>query len=90
MTLACYARDKGMSREKFYELKELIMEYAVTIVHGIKDSGKYTINSGIYYPIVDILQYIPIGDDSELYPYVIQELKGHEVEFRENNEYWRL
>ena len=82
MTLARYAKNKGMTLEQFINLKENIEATAQAILTGIKKD--YPVDSGMYYPTSEIIT------DGELKPYIINELKRLSVEFYDNCELFRF
>ena len=82
--LAKYAKDKGMCREQYHALSADIIQTADNILENVKNCGKYAIDSGMYYPVNEILE---VG---EIMPYIISMLKKRGMEFIENNTLWRV
>lgn len=82
--LAKYAKDKGMSREQYQALLAELNQTADNILENVKNCGKYAIDSGMYYPVNEILE------DNEFTPFIICMLKKRGMEFIENNTLWRV
>ena len=80
MNMAKYCKSKGMTLEQYKQFKVNIKRTAKAIQSTVTDTR------GIYYPINDLLAYAP---NSELQPFIIQELKKIGFEFIENNSLWR-
>jgi len=82
--LAKYAKDKGMNLEQYKALSAELNQTADRILENVKSCGKYAIDSGMYYPVNEILA------DGEYTPYIICMLKKRGMEFIENNTLWRV
>ena len=80
MNMAKYCKSKGMSLQQYKQFKQNIKNTANAIRSTITDT------KGMYYPINDLLTYSP---QSEVQPFIIQELKKLGFEFIENNSLWR-
>ena len=80
MTIAKYCKEKGFSKDEYNNFKNNIEKTAKTIRSNLKYRG------GMYYSTSDILHYI----DSDIKYFIIQELKKLGVEFRNNDEEYRV
>ena len=86
MTLALYAKNKGMDLQGYKDLQAQIREKARNILLFAKDEYGYAIDSGMYFTTKELTQDV----ETELLPYVLHEMKNMGFEFIENNEFWRL
>jgi len=86
MTLALYAKNKGMDLQGYKNLKAQIRGIARSILLFAKDKYGYAVDSGMYFGTKELTQDI----EAELLPYVLHEMKNMGFEFIENNEFWRL
>ena len=86
MTLSEYAKTKKMNYEQYQTLTQNINEIADAILINIKQLHKT--DTGIYYPITEILNYNYNGDDNVIY-FIISALKKIGVEFYDNNTMYR-
>jgi hypothetical protein len=80
MTIAKYCKNKGMTLEEYETFKNNIQQTA----KAIQQQQNYT--HGMYYPVNDIITYSP---NSEIFPFIIQELKKLGFEFIENYTLYR-
>ena len=80
MTIAKYCKEKGFNKCEYNNFKNNIKETAKTIRNNLKYRG------GMYYNTSDILHYI----NSDIKYFIIQELKKLGVEFRNNDEEYRV
>ena len=80
MNMAKYCKKKGMTLQQYELFKQNIENTASAIKSTITDT------KGMYYPINNLFTYSP---NSELQPFIIQELKKIGFEFIENNALWR-
>ena len=80
MTIAKYCKEKGFSKDEYNNFKNNIEETAKTIRNNLKYCG------GMYYNTSDILHYI----DSDVKCFIIQELKKLDIEFRNNDNEYRV
>ena len=85
MTLCDYAINKGMDIKQYEILKSNISNIADAIIQNIKNIRK--IDTGVYYPINEILTISDDGND--LVPFIIIALKKKGVEFYDNNTLYR-
>lgn len=80
MTIAKYCKERGFSKDEYNNFKNNIEETAKTIKNNLKYCG------GMYYATSNILHY----SDSDIKHFIIQELKNLGIEFRNNDEEYRV
>ena len=84
MNMANYCYKKGMTLEQYKNYEQNIANAAQAIITFIKQN--YKTNTGVYYPVNDILNY---GGDLITKSFIIQALKKLGMEFYDNNNLWR-
>jgi hypothetical protein len=84
MTLSQYAHKKGYTLEQYEQLQQNIKSIADAIIQYIKQLHK--IDTGVYYPIEEIIHYMA---DADIKSFLIYELKKLGVEFYDNNTLYR-
>ena len=80
MDMGLYCKQKGFSKEEYKTFKENIKSIAAAIVMQLKDT------KGLYYPTSNIIHY---QTDKNIKHFIIEELKELQVEFKDNNKYYR-
>lgn len=86
MTISKYCHSKGMTLIEYKNFESNIKKSARAIIELIKVKYADNVNNGMYYPINDILTY---KANSDVYWFIIGELKKLGVEFIENCTYYR-
>lgn len=83
MTLSQYAKSKGMNKEEFINLKSNIKVIASALLQQIPE---YKVGNGMYYPIGEV---VPYNTNTDIRPYILQELKLQGLETIENGTLYR-
>lgn len=83
MTIGAYAKSKGLNKEEYKNLKSNIKAIASALIQQIPQSQK---GNGMYYPISDIMPY---NTNTDIRPYLLQELKQQGLETIENGTLYR-
>lgn len=81
MNMCKYCKDKKMSKEEYNNFKNNISVTAAAIRENLFYSG------GMYYPVSDLFTYCI---DSDIKDFVIDELKKLDIEFFDNNKFYRV
>lgn len=84
MTIGAYAKSKGLNKEEFLNLKSNIKAIATALIQQIPQSQK---GNGMYYPISDIFPY---NTNTEIKPFLLQEMKQQGLETIENGTLYRF
>lgn len=81
MSIAKYCKEKGFTRDEFYNFKANIEALASAIRSQLVYKG------GMYYPTAELFKYNTIEDYK---PLIINQLKTLGIEFRCNDEEYRV
>lgn len=81
MNICKYCKNKGMTKEEYFNFINNIK----ATVETIRSQLKY--NGGMYYPTSDILKN---WINSDMKYFIINELKNLDIEFIKDNEYYRV
>jgi hypothetical protein len=81
MSIAKYCKDKGFTRDKFYNFKGNIEALALAI------RSQLTYKGGMYYPTSELFKY---GTIEEYKPLIINQLKTLGIEFRGYDREYRV
>lgn len=87
MTLSNYAYNKKMTLAQYELLESNINNASDAIIQNIKNL--HPTDTGIYYPVNEIIKVNADNSNSDLVPYIIQSLKSKGVEFYDNNTLYR-
>jgi hypothetical protein len=81
MSIAKYCKEKGFSRDEFYNFKSNIEALALAI------RSQLTYKGGMYYPTTELFKYNTIEDYK---PLIINQLKELGIEFRDYDREYRV
>ena len=81
MNICKYCKDKGMTKEEYFNFKNNIKEVAGAIRSQLAYRG------GMYYPTRNILKEY---GNSDMKYFIIDALKNMGIEFIKDNEYYRV
>jgi len=72
MTIAAYCKAQGMNIDAYNQFKQNIENTAAAIIQNVK--SLYTTDTGMYYPINDIIN--PVNTNDNMKCFIIQALKN--------------
>lgn len=81
MNICKYCKEKGMTKEEYFNFTNNIKEVAKVIRSQLKYNG------GMYYPTDNILKN---WSNSDMKYFIINELKNLDIEFIKDDEYYRV
>ena len=81
MNICKYCKEKGMTKEEYFNFSNNIKEVAKVI------RSQLSYNGGMYYPTDNILKS---WSDPDMKYFIINELKNLDIEFIKDNEYYRV
>lgn len=81
MNICKYCKQKGMTKEEYFNFSNNIKEVAKVI------RSQLSYNGGMYYPTDNILKS---WSDPDMKYFIISELKNLDIEFIKDNEYYRV
>lgn len=81
MNICKYCKEKGMTKEEYFNFKNNIIAVAEAIRSQLSYKG------GMYYKTSDILK---MYSNNDMKYFIIDELKNMNIEFIKDNEYYRV